>query len=56
MEALEAGKAKRLETYVKKCRSQLEAKGWEDGLSYAAETFLESVWGPMFEYNFRSGT
>lgn len=53
MVELEAGKGKRLEAYVKKCRTQLEAKGWEDGLSYAAQMFLESVWGPMFEFNFR---
>ncbi len=53
MEELEAGKARKLEKYVKKCQAMLESKGYEHCLSYASETFLESVWGPMFDYNFR---
>ncbi|WP_309121742.1 hypothetical protein [Paenibacillus sp.] len=53
MVRLDAGKAKKLDAYLKKCRSALEGKGWSDGLSYAADNFLESVWGPMFDYDFR---
>jgi len=53
MEQLDPVYQEKLRSFLKKCRMALDANGWEDGLSYAAEYFLESVWGPMFEYNFR---